>query len=60
MILLKSCPRCTTGDLSVLDDVIDGKTYACLQCGHYFYDLETEKSKQDIADTEELLQAESK
>lgn len=60
MILLKSCPRCNTGDLCVQDDVLDGKTFACLQCGHYFYDLENNNSNQDSENTEELLKAEAK
>ncbi|MBN18563.1 MAG: hypothetical protein CL758_03685 [Chloroflexi bacterium] len=59
MILLKSCPRCFVGDLSVFDDALDGKTYACLQCGHYFYDLEKKNTKNSEG-SDELLKAEAK
>ena len=60
MIILKSCPRCTTGALTVLDDVLDGKTYACLQCGHYIYDLEKGNLNPVSEDKKELLAVEVK
>ena len=57
MIILKSCPRCTTGALTVLDDVLDGKTFSCLQCGHYIYDLEKKILNPDSESKKELLTA---
>ena len=34
MVYLKSCPRCTTGDVA-LDRDHYGKHIQCLQCGHF-------------------------
>ena len=40
MYWLKGCPRCR-GDLYSTED-IHGKFFACLQCGHYLNDQETD------------------
>ena len=36
MIMFKACPRCTTGDLGLSED-IHGKYMQCFQCGHVIY-----------------------
>ncbi len=33
MLMLKSCPKCQTGDLLVLED-LDGPSALCIQCGY--------------------------
>ncbi len=33
MLVLKSCPKCQTGDLLVQDD-LDGPSALCIQCGY--------------------------
>ncbi len=36
MILFKSCPRCTTGDLGLTEDIY-GNYMQCFHCGHIIY-----------------------
>ena len=36
MVFLKSCPRCSTGDV-VLEEAENEATIRCVQCGHEKY-----------------------